>query len=356
MDMDKIDNLELWKRRRKILNQKLWDLLLAGNIKRPEKPKYEIIAKGEQAEKMIEENLKYVFKAFPSEKKLYPELTYKWHGPVTWDTFIISYPGWPGEPSQRAILRIPKSRNNPLPAVLCFHGHGRGCLLGKSEMDYIALPLTAKGYITLCPDATRWEDRRDKTYEKAEINDFKGMAFYSERNLAMPLLYKGQTLLGVIIWEHMIAVDVLQSMDFVDLNKIGTIGTSMGGVQSFWLSAMDKRITCGVESCGVSSFEVWSQEKTLNALVNFIPHILRHTDWGEIGGLIAPRPFMCLDAAQDGFFPLRGIKSTHKIMYNIFNLYNASEKFKKHIHTGGHLFIDKHIELAFKWLDYWLTK
>ena len=349
----KVKDIATWKKRRIVLRRILWNLLTGGYIDRP-KPKYKIAAKGADAARMIQESRERYLKAFPNDFRLYPSLNYKWNEAVTWDTFIISYPSWPGEPSQRAILRIPRDMNKPLPAVLCFHGHSTGCLYGKAEMDYLALPLTAKGYITLCPDAVRFGDRRDTTYEKAEIDDFKGMAFYSERNLAMPLLFRGQTLLGVMTWEHMIAVDILRSMDIVDAKRIGTLGMSMGAMQSFWLAAMDDRIACGVESCGISSYETWAKQRTLNALVNFIPHILKHTECGEIGGLIAPRPFMCLDAAQDAFFPLKGINDTHRMMSYCYNLYGASTSFKKDVHNGGHLFVDKHIDLAFGWLDAWL--
>ncbi len=352
-----MDTLEQWKKRRVRLKRILWDLLLGGKVPPPANLGYEVVAKGKSAERAIKDAIKRHIKAFPDVVNQHPVyFNFRWEGPITWDTFIISYPGWKGEPPQRAILRVPKNLNKPAPAVLCFHGHTRGCYIGKEYLDYIAIPLTARGFVTLAPDATRFGDRRDTEFEKEEIRDWKGYAFLSERKLATALLLEGKTLIGVMTWEHSRAIDILQSMDFVDSKRIGCVGMSMGGQQSFFLSMMDERIGCGVEACGISSYKVWAEEQTINALVAYIPHILRYTDTPEMGSLIAPRPFMCLDAEGDVFFPLKGIREIGKQMKKTYKLYKADERFRQHIHKGGHKFTKKHIQYAIGWLERWLVK
>ncbi len=351
-----MDTLAQWKKRRAKLKRILWDLLLGGKVPPPTNPKYHIDSQGKSAEKEIKAAINRHIKAFSDVVTQHPTyFNFQWHKPITWDTFIISYPSWQGEPPQRAILRVPKNLDKPAPAVLCFHGHTRGCHIGKEYLDYIAIPLTAKGFVTLAPDATRFGDRRDTTFEKEEIRDWKGYAFLSERKLATALLLEGRTLIGVMTWEHSRAIDILQSMDFVDAKKIGCVGMSMGGQQSFFLSMMDERIACGVEACGVSSYKIWTKEQTINALVAYIPHILKYTDTPEMGSLIAPRPFMCLDAANDVFFPLKGIKELGRAMRKTYKLYGASQRFKQYIHRGEHTFTKQHINYAIHWLDRWLN-
>ena len=134
--------------------------------------------------------------------------------------------------------------------------------------------VTAGGFVTLAPDATRFRDRRDTTFEKEEIRDWKEYAFLSERKLATALLLRRQTLRGVMTWEHMRAVDILKSMDFVNPKQIGCLGMSIGGMQSFRLTVMDDRIACGTEACGVSSFRIWAEKQTPNAAIQTI-HSLR---------------------------------------------------------------------------------
>jgi len=344
------ETLAAWKRRRTKLRTKLWDLLLGGDVPPAPAPQCRILLEGDAVAAKCRENWDYYFKYRPEDFKGFTHLQFAWKGEVTWDTYLISYPGWAGEPDQQAILRVPKDRSKPMPAVICTHGHAPGCAFGKEEMNYMAVPLAARGIVTLAPDVLRFGDRRDRTYEEADLKDFNGMAFYSERTLAMPLLLEGKTLLGASIWEQMRAVDMLASLPYVDAKRIGCTGMSMGGIHTFWLSAMDERIAAGAEVCGVSSFRIWAKQRTLNALFCFIPHILRCTDAGEIGGLIAPRPFLALDATSDGFFPLEGVEETDRGMQAVYDLYGAKDRLTLVRHTGGHEFVDADIRMTMDWL------
>lgn len=347
-------SLEAWQGRRAELREILWGLLTAGEVPRPTACEFEVFMEGDEAEAHLRNNLEKYLSYFPECRSHGPHFNFSWEGEKTWDTKIISYPGWEGEPPQRAVLRVPRSLKVPAPAVMCFHGHIPGCFIGKEEMAYLAEPLAAQGFVTLAPDALRFGEQRDTTLEDADLNTWKGMAFYSERNLAMPLTLTGHTFLGAMIWQHTVAVDMLSALPYVDASRIGAIGMSMGGIQTFWLSAMDERIACGVEVCGMCSYRVWAIERTLNALVCFIPHILRHTDSGEVGGLIAPRPFLCLDAANDGFFPVEGIRESGEVMGGIYKLHNTPNHFRQDIHPGQHVFTPEHLQMAKGWLMRWL--
>lgn len=343
-----------WRKRRRELRRQLWDLLLADKPPASGKASYQTVESGASAIRSLKRNLERAFRALPNQYSQYSDVPFEFDGKVTWDTSIITYRGWPAEPPQRAVLRVPRNLNRPAPAVMCFHGHMAGCLVGKETVDMLAVPLAARGFVTLAPDVIRWGERRDRTYEEAEIKDWRGMSFYSERNLAMPLMLEGKTILGAMIWEHMRGVDALQSLKFVDPMRIGTIGWSMGGMQSFWLAAMDERIACGVEAQGICSYDTWAREQTLNALVCFIPGILRYTDTGEVGSLIAPRPFMCSDAAGDMFFPKRGILQVTSQMRNAYRMYGAADRFRAHLAAGGHEFSGHEVEDALRWLSRWL--
>ena len=49
------------------------------------------------------------------------------------------------------------------------------------------------------------------------------------------------------------AVDVLQSLDFVDSERIGGIGHSMGAEDVYWLMAFDDRVKAGILNPGLMS-------------------------------------------------------------------------------------------------------
>src|SRR5581483_6177021 len=56
------------------------------------------------------------------------------------------------------------------------------------------------------------------------------------------------------IWNHMRAVDLLQSLPEVDASRIGAIGHSLGGHNSIFLAVFDDRVKCVVSCCGFCSF------------------------------------------------------------------------------------------------------
>ena len=56
------------------------------------------------------------------------------------------------------------------------------------------------------------------------------------------------------IWNHMRAVDLLQSLPEVDGTRIGCIGHSLGGHNSLFVAAFDPRLKVIVTSCGFNSF------------------------------------------------------------------------------------------------------
>jgi dienelactone hydrolase len=346
-------SLRQWRQRRARLLPIVRDLMM-GDAPPPRRPaRFKVLTRDRQALARLNTVRAWHLKTFPSIRwSDESDPAREKAGP--WSTRIVEYAGWPGEPPQRAVLRIPHGLRGPAPAVLCFHGHTPGCLLGKESVNDHALPLTARGFITLSPDAVRFGERRNRSLEKYEIKDYRGMAFFSERLLAMPLTLEGRTILGVMTWEHQRAIDALSALPQVDSRRIGCVGASMGGLQSFYLAALDERIACAVSIIAGHSHRVWAQRQTLNALVAFIPHILRHTDAGEIGSLIAPRPVLCLDGKHDSFFPIEGIRQTSRVMRLVYRLYGEPRRYQHPLHEGGHEMPRAHVEMAQRWLSRWL--
>ncbi|MCC6580198.1 MAG: acetylxylan esterase [Phycisphaeraceae bacterium] len=347
-------DLSQWRRRRTYLRRLVRDLMMS-DAPAPRTPaRFKVVAEGRRAVDQLNQTRADHMRTFPNYFNWSNDPDAACEKAGDWSTRIVEYAGWPGEPAQRAVLRIPHRLREPAPAVLCFHGHTVGCLMGKETVNDYAIPLTKRGFITLSPDACRFGDRRDRSLEEAEIKDFKGMSFFSERLLALPLMLEGRTLLGVMTWEHQRAIDALSAWPGVDPHRIGCIGASMGGLQSFYLAALEDRIACVVSIIAGHSHRVWARERTLNALIAFIPHILKHTDAGEIGSLIAPRPIMCLDGKQDGYFPSEGIRQTSRVMRHVYKLYGASRNYQHPLHDGGHKMTDEHLEMAVQWMARWL--
>src|SRR5262249_34342080 len=140
-----------------------------------------------------------------------------------------------------AYLLIPKAspdrlRGEKYPAMLCLHqttaiGKGEPAGVGGLPNLRYALEMAERGYVTLAPDYPNFGDYKADAYAKG---------------------YASATMKG--IWNHMRAVDLLQSIAEVDGERIGAIGHSLGGHNALFVAAFDPRIKAVVSSCGFNSF------------------------------------------------------------------------------------------------------
>jgi acetyl esterase/lipase len=121
-----------------------------------------------------------------------------------------------------AYLLIPQGLQGRAPAMLCLHGtsgpRGRTAGLGADYPRY-TLELAERGYVTIAPDYTLLgENQTDPA----------------------ALGYVSGTMKG--IWNHMRAVDLLESLPEVDRERIGCIGVSLGGHNALFVGTMDPRL------------------------------------------------------------------------------------------------------------------
>ncbi len=169
------------------------------------------------------------------------------------ETFLRRKLTFVPEPNDRvpAWLLIPKSvlndRNRKAPAMLCLHqttqiGKDEPAGLGGNPNLHYARELAERGYVTLAPDYLGGD------IPEVGIKD----GFGEYRTDPYALGYASGTMKG--IWNHMRAIDLLQSLPFVDGDRIGVIGHSLGGYNALFLAAFDERVKVIVSSCGFTSF------------------------------------------------------------------------------------------------------
>ena len=135
-----------------------------------------------------------------------------------------------------ACLLMPLERNRRLPAVVCLHqttaiGKAEPAGLGGKPNLHYALELARLGFAAIAPDYPGFGSYRYDPYAHG---------------------YVSATMKG--IWNHMRAVDLLQSLPEVEPDKIGAIGHSLGGHNALFLAAFDARVAAVVTSCGFTSF------------------------------------------------------------------------------------------------------
>ena len=83
------------------------------------------------------------------------------------------------------------------------------------------------------------------------------------------------SLLGKMIWDMSRSLDYLETLDFIDASRIGSVGHSHGGITTLFAMAFDERIKAGVSNCGFDTFRIdgnvwrWSHATALLPRLGF---------------------------------------------------------------------------------------
>ncbi len=249
----------------------------------------------------------------------------------------------------RAYLFLPDTPT-PHPAVLCVHQHHRQFHLGKSEPaglagdpeQFYARELAARGYVTLAPDAIAFEERQHPVLHGQDYERFE----------ANKRLTEGSSLQAKMLWDLVRAVDYLAGRREVDPRRIGCLGHSLGGQETLFLCATDRRIAVGVSSCGFSSYRALFDGAINHNFAAYVPGLLQYGDLDRVLSLVAPRPFLALAGRDDPIFPLAGVRTTVRAARRAY--VGAKERLQLRVFPGSHAFTAPMREAAYAWLERWL--
>lgn len=184
-----------------------------------------------------------------------------------------------------ANLYVPKG-SGPFPAVINSHGHWPDAKKGQIVQQTAQL-LARNGYVCLNMDAWGAGERgSNHTHE------------YHGASLGSSLLDLGIPLMGMQLLDNQRAIDLLQSLPYVDSNRIGATGASGGGNQTWWLAALDERIKVAVPVVSVGTFESYIMNS--NCVCELHPNGVVNMEKADIMASIAPRAIKILTALQDG--------------------------------------------------------
>lgn len=250
----------------------------------------------------------------------------------------------------RSYLLVPNSYSGKaMPAVLAIHQHHGNWEVGKSEvvgltndeMYSYGLDLVNRGYVVIAPDIICFEDRMDTD---KYINNRDEHSLY-ERFVFCDYLVKGSTLQAKTLHDLSCAIDVLCSLDFVDNDRIGAIGHSLGGQEVIYLQWYDKRIKAGISSCGASEISDIINNKLLHSFYLYIPNMLNYCDIDYfVNDITLDRYLMIINGKKDGkHCPLHGIKKIEDVVKN--------ENFQSILFDGGHEFNAKCKQIAYNFFD-----
>lgn len=264
----------------------------------------------------------------------------------------ISYVSEEGDHTPAYLLK-PKTLKGRVPGILCLHqttplGAAEPAGLGGNTNFHYAEELAERGYVTLAPD-----------YPDLPFGPgFGGYHFDAYRHG-----YRSQTMKG--IWNHMRAVDLLQSMSDVDPNRIGCIGHSLGGHNTLFVGAFDTRIRVLVCSCGFTSFSDyfggdlsgWGQERYMPLIA-----VQYHNnpaempfEFSDVLATLVPRPLFINAPLHDANFSVAGVRDTLKIVRPLYSKrFNAGNRLVVRHPDTAHSFPPGVRKEAYAFVDRWL--
>jgi dienelactone hydrolase len=296
---------------------------------------------------------------------------------TTLDTYTRRKLSYQTELGERvpAYLLIPKNLRGRAPVVLCPHqtttpltsGMRDPVGLNGDPTLHTALQLVKRGYVTFTWDALCFGERHDPA--RGHFGD--SIPFYQK--------HPEWSLLSKMIWDMSRGIDYLESLEFVDSSRIGSVGHSHGGITTLFGMALDDRIKVGASSCGFDTFRIdgntwrWSRATALMPRLGFYissPHINMDQyrampdsetvntplDLHQMLALIAPRPLFLSTSDEDFVFPNAGwsVRQSLQRLEPVYKLYGSGERLDTYFFRGGHNFPPEASGKAYEWLDRWL--
>jgi dienelactone hydrolase len=260
-------------------------------------------------------------------------------------------------------------------AVIVLHGTGGS----KEGVKPWLVELAKRGFVAAAIDARYHGDRSGGAKGAAAYNQAIVRAWKAKPNEKQEHPFYYDT-----VWDLWRTVDYLQTRHDVDPKKIGMIGISMGGIQTWLAAAVDDRVGVAVPAIGVQSFR-WSLEndnwqgrantikaahdaaandlgepavnkEVCRALWNkVIPGMLDQFDCPSMLRLFAGRPLLILNGELDGNCPLGGAKLAFAEAEKAFAAAKASDKLKILLAEGvGHKVTPEQHRAALEWFEKWL--
>ena len=215
------------------------------------------------------------------------------------------------------------------PVVVCQHGlEGRPQDTADPRIESVyhsyAASLADRGFITYAPQ-----------------NPYIGLdAFRVIQRKANPVKW---SLFSLIIRQHERTLDWLAEQPFVDADRIGFYGLSYGGKTAMRVPAVLERYACSICSADFNEWIV--KNATYHSRYSYMftgeyemPEFdLGNTfNYGEMAGLIAPRPFMVERGHDDGVAPDEWVAHEFAVVRRLYVRLGIADRTEIEFFDGGH--------------------
>lgn len=236
---------------------------------------------------------------------------------------LVEYEVEPGLKTEAYLCR-PTKLSGHAPGVVCFHSTVNHTIrqpagLGEDVQKAFGLKFAKQGRVTFSPRNFLWPKTNDKIVAKEET------AKYLER-------VPKSTGMAKMLYDSLVAVDILAKLPGVDPQRLGSVGHSLGAKEVLYLAAFDERIKTTVSSEGGIGipFSNWQDLWYLGPAVKEPGFTHEHH---ELLAMCAPRPFLLIGGeSADGDKGWPFIKAA----LPVYRLYGDKPLVGQFNHREGH--------------------
>lgn len=245
-----------------------------------------------------------------------------------------------------AYLLVPDRKGKRLPAINLLHDHGAHLFIGKEKIIepifedsvvqddarkwvnelydgvFVGDMFARAGYVVVCADAPLWGERGRKEGVDRQKYDL----------IAGNMMMYGRDLSAFMTYDDIALTDFLATLPYVDSDRIGCFGFSMGGYRSWMLAALSPRIKASAVVCWMVTTDVqmtWNYGRKENGgFANCIPALRQYLDYPHIASLACPEPMLVIAGKQDKLFPLPGVEKAFGIMHQVWDSKGVPQNLK----------------------------
>lgn len=245
-----------------------------------------------------------------------------------------------------AYLLVPDTEG-PHPALVALHDHGAKFSIGKEKMIrpigesaevvaeadewltkcydgvYTGDWFAQQGYVVLAIDALLWGNR-------GEGADGRQTRYDTQQALASNCLKMGTTLCGIITWDDLRSIDFLAAQEFVDPERIGVYGHSMGGHRAWMAAALSDKVAAVASICWMATSDALlaagnNELKGGSAFTMQVPMLSRWLDNPDVASLACPGAALFISGAKDKLFPA-GVAEAYDKMQRVWASQGAADR------------------------------
>ena len=212
---------------------------------------------------------------------------------------------------------------------------------------------------TLIKDGVMTVETDDAKIRKSVIKRQKEIVYEGQRKVYAELQAQNVIWAEKMLRDDAACVNLLAGLPYVDKERIGAFGFSMGAHRCWMHSAFWEGVKCGVALSWMSALENYKGGHASDLSMCIKP-MRDQMDFGDIGIFLAPKPMLFLNGETDHLFAKEDVEVAFEKLHSHYASYNKSRgiegsaPLRTRFFDGGHHCSKREQSVIFSYFDEYL--